>query len=458
MTQPVTDRGAPRVLVIDDSSDKWDLAVQAARLVPDGLRPEVRWADQRGLTGGIPDFGVNLAAQELAEYDLVLIDFELRARRYLSAGPRVTLDLPVGGVAALSGPHTAELTRMRREEIELTTGLGVLLHLTQALAKEDYLRARGDRRLPRLCMYGDFDEAPTRFSAALGTLLFDSPWFPVDKDLRRRAYRLERLLAEVRGVAPTPWVDAFAHLGVDPARRAEPWVDPFARLVRNAVRELEGLLFPFEGKRVPEWVRRPDGLSGFLWLRSVLENRGAAGPEEYRADGLINPVPPGKGSPWPNPTDLLYAKHLDPMYAHLKAFAGAFLDDHIDEWPPSRREWEEDPGCRTLPSRALPSAVRAQMHTVLSASKDIWRREGDPEDEDAYLLSDVECALRWYLARTGPRLFVALPTEGGVDDAAADGADAGASTALADAERKNKAWRRELFRTGPRKDRSDGKG
>ena len=394
-----------KVLVVEDNLTKFQMLEQAVEralvLTFGGASEEVRPETEQMVKQMVRHMGtvhevVAATAAELAEFDVVLVDFGLQTGRYGQVGPIVDLELPSqdpGDPVGEDGAGTTWTTR----PVELTTGIGVLLYLAQLTARQAYREARGTRAAPVLCTFGVQDENSATLAVAAAQSWFGYRWFPFRGDIDSMADQLASIL------------DTFD--GTHGYVRRHP-VDHLLRYARRAAVALDSLLeYPSPALRNLSWLG-PDGREPYLWLRGLSQQHCDDGPDAYRvrhssrtadgqrATGLI------AADAKCNPVAQLYDQVVEPLYVGLRAFHGAFGSSYVSDWAPTRAEYVESTpkkpnGKPEKDYRTEP--VYTTLRAALAASAEFWTAE------------DVEAALGWHRAKVAEDARAAAGDETPVD-------------------------------------------
>jgi len=380
-----------KILVIDDSPDKFSQIRESsehhANGRPNQPRPTVVWAapmvDQRAT---YHDAAMAISAQELAEYDIVLVDFNLETTRAFREAILAEVDLPAEDLGTLSQLRT-ETVPVEPTEIQITTGIGVMLRFTQLVATEEFRTARGDRRPPVHCMYGSRDETWVLFGAGLGALLFGARWIDASA-----SGTIGRLIDELNGTGP-------ADKG------------PAAVVPQAATEVLHKMLFPcdsrdnFNGWR---WRGSPRANSGYMWLRHI-QHRGvgvtAASLEQAQLVAGKRTNRAGTGDKEKvqrfNFTEMPFEMVIEPLYGYLQRFVSAMGKSALSDmkWPPIASVLREELRAQGLERKEIePRTTKRRdemlslIQKVLHDSDEVWAPtvRGIP--------NDVEHALRWFRA------------------------------------------------------------
>lgn len=256
---------------------------------------------------------------KLADVDVFFVDFDLQTGRYSQDGPVITVS-PLREFA----PDPAA---RRSREVEVTTGMGVLLHLDDTFRSEEYLAARGERAPAAVYAYVDLAECRARYFAAAAQSWFGVPLFPF---------------------APTDQM--VTNLERHPVPSAA------AGKIARSVPLLDSLLNHFTEATTPSWVT-PRGSHAFNWLRA-LERHGCAPSTATYVPALVTRATV-------NPTELLHDTLVARLYAKVLAFEAALEPEDVKAWP--RQDAKPDATSRRR--------VRGTLAGELTDSALFWRAD-----------------------------------------------------------------------------------
>ncbi|GEL95964.1 hypothetical protein [Cellulomonas composti] len=312
-----------------------------------------------------------IGVDDLRAVDIFLVDFELNTATYdsdevdlvdvttppvLSAERRLRND-DAEALTADERDLLAELDSVRTtRQVRATTGVGVLLYLTQALGLP------ADRPTNRVFAYVDLGQPTGRLFAAAARAWFHVPTFPFQKD--EQALSTRTIATRLKGAKGDDYQQA---------------------VVDEAARRLDALLAPIPTRSNElTWLVRPDGLDPHSWFRALLAAKGSAATAPYKRLGLVERSALPKR---PNPTtqfhDLLVARLYDGMRSFATAYTG---DDDLgrsprprDSWPPSLAQLRADE--TRSEAEYDRDRARGRLHDELEATRSFW----DADDVDAAL-------------------------------------------------------------------------
>ncbi|MCO7274076.1 hypothetical protein [Cellulosimicrobium cellulans] len=326
-----------RVLLVDDLEAKADIVAAVVKDTEDrdaSTRYDVvHHSSAQRLVRALEEGGV----ASLAELDVILVDFSLNTHRYGGLGP----------VVAVEHPAPADGAAVRVEEVELSTGIGVLLHLTRLLATEEYVAARGARPVTALYTFVDLDEQTSRYFAAAAWSWFGVPVFSIrPKGMPEQLRRL-------------------GHAGVDQER------------VTDGAHALDELLEYFRhARRQLGWVTEGRGSDAYQWLRVLQENKLSEDVEAYRRVGLISrALRPNRRTRAVEPVTVdkvrqLHDRLVGRLYQRVKNFVACYDQYLVDDWPlglDGDRAGNEAGYDR--------DAVRGALRDELDQTQEFWRAE-----------------------------------------------------------------------------------
>lgn len=323
-----------RVLLVDDLEAKADLVAQ---MVSDVERRDasatyeiVHLSSAQRLVTMVEDDAV----ASLAEFDVILVDFSLNTHRYGGAGPVVGIEIPAGADG------------VRVDEVELSTGIGVLLYLTQLLGTDEYRAARAGRPAA-LYTFVDLDEPTSRYFAAAAWSWFGVPVFSIRP--KGMSEQLRRL----------------GHAGIDQER------------VEDASGALDELLEYFRlVKRQSGWMAEGAGTDAYKWLRVLQEKEVSNDVEAYRKVGLVS-----RATRTNRMTrtvegvkvDLVRQFHdrlVDRLYHRVKNLVASYDQYLVADWPLAVEVRREDDTGR--PDR---DGARRTLRNELDRSLEFWSAE-----------------------------------------------------------------------------------
>lgn len=407
-----------RLLVVEDSTPKFAVLKSAIAAVPAELAPEVvRVETVFELTGGIDAAGTTvggISTTKLAEFDLVLVDFGLQTLRYGGSGPLVELLLP----PAEWGEHPDGPVELTPHPIELTTGIGVLLYLTQVAADPAFRRARGERDTPVFWLYGAQDEAPARLAVAAAQAWFGCPWFP----LRETAKMADQMASILDGVT-----GSGGYKRIYPADRLLQ-SGPAAGAALDLLTEC---LWPQRSRL--DW---PSTFDAYTWLRELHERDCAFDPTLYWTakprHGEVEHAHAGGLVRWgkkPNQVSQFYDEVVDRLYVGLRNLHAAFGRHHVSDWPADRATFDAAASAsqhgRKVSIKTAP--VYGTLESSLTESEEFWTAE------------DVAAALLWHRAMAA--------TDAAAAESWEDVSDAATAQRHAEVQTETNRWRRRLSRS-----------
>lgn len=340
-----------RVLLVDDLEAKADIVATIVKEAEDrdaSTRYDiVRHSSAQRLVQALEADGV----ASLAELDVILVDFSLNTHRYGAQGP----------VVAVAHPVPADGAAVRVEEVELSTGIGVLLHLTRLLATEEYVAARGARPVTALYTFVDLDEPTSRYFAAAAWSWFGVPVFSIrPKGMPEQLRRL-------------------GHAGIDQER------------VDDGARALDELLEYFRlAKRQSGWMAEGTGTDAYRWLRVLQEKEVSNDVESYRRVGLISSaIRMNRKSRKVERVTVdevrqFHDRLVDRLYQRVKNLVASYDQYLVADWPLALeldRGKDEDGYDR--------NGVRRTLRNELDRTQEFWQAE------------DVSVALDLFRARHG---------------------------------------------------------
>lgn len=347
---------ALNVVLLDDSVDKFSMLRDALKDV--NTRSALAGCNLEHYTRALTL--IDKPVEELADVDVFFIDFHLYTGRYQFSIPTIT-------VSTLREFAPDPATRKSRE-VEVTTGMGVLLYLDETFRSEEYLTARGDRPAAVVYTYVDMTEARARYFAVAAL-----SWFGVQPFL-------------VTSRAPMAAnLEQHPHPQLGAARIAE------------AVPLLDALLNHFTRANTPEWVTKP-GSEAYFWLRLLGRHQCDSSPKTYSPLLTRYDI---------NATTTLYDGLVGRLYAKVRAFEAALIPADVAEWPRPDHA-------------ALRPQARRRLATELNESELFW--EADDVKVAMLFRRPVVARRANEAAKAAAGGAAAAAAEEGAEDGAEDGA------------------------------------
>ncbi|GAB4003690.1 hypothetical protein [Nocardioides ultimimeridianus] len=245
-----------RVLLIDDLADR---AARLRRLAR--LNPDLDVENEPSIRTLITEY----ATEDLAQYDVILVDFNLSGHR-----PE---NLPAPRARVGTTPQGSSV------EVDVTTGIGVLLYLSSLFESEEFRAvkraARRPLTSPRLLTFTDLSETAGRLFAAAGLLWFGANHFP--------------------SILPPDAAERLVDLA-DPLSGAtypDPRRDSAAALVPSAALGLDEMLAVDVNGKASSLEARPDT---FSWLQIYLRGGGWNANEQPLLDAAFEVASARRGA------------------------------------------------------------------------------------------------------------------------------------------------------------------
>lgn len=321
-----------RVLVIDDLPTKKELVDAALATLGDrDASVQADLADGRIVVDQLTSAKrlVDLVAAEgragLERYDVVLVDFGLHTRRYGADGPLVTVDVPAAD---------PEDTGNRRIEVEITTGVGVLLHLEQVLGA-------GEGARPAVYTFVDLVEETSRLFAPAAWAWFGVPVFPV-RDPLSMARQLR-------------------------ARDHAPQQQARVQAAADALEELTEYFARTPSTQRWKWVTPGVGRDAYEWLVGLHAAEVSPDPDAYLSRGLIR-----RSTLFDrvtvDDTKQLHNMLIARLYSRLRDLEGCFGRAWVEDWP-------APDGGTDLPQKEAKqhnADVRRTLRNELARSGEFW--------------------------------------------------------------------------------------